>query len=151
MMWIHNLPIDAYHEVLAGLAVLPSEDVLFFIKNQSTGQFRSFLAKRHKLGDIEPLGSSVEWVVERPTEPTSGKFYPLVAYSPPVDFKDCLAVAADRPCGPGRRLMTLADNGRMIKMREAFGNPYRTFYVSRARRDDSDGSIGITCTFNEPT
>jgi len=151
VMWIHNLPIDAYHEVLAGLAVLPSEDVLFFIKNQSTGQFRSFLAKRHKLGDIEPLGSSVEWVVERPTEPTSGKFYPLVAYSPPVDFKDCLAVAADRPCGPGRRLMTLADNGRMIKMREAFGNPYRTFYVSRARRDDSDGSIGITCTFNEPT
>jgi Peptidase A4 family len=146
---IDDFAIDADHEILAGLAVLISEDVLFFIKNQSTGEFRSFLAKRQPLDDIEPLGSSVEWVVERPTEPTSGKFYPLAAYGF-VDFKYCLALAADRPLAPGR-LMTLADNGRMIKMREAFANPYRTVYVSCAeRRKDPDGSIGVTCTFHEP-
>jgi peptidase A4-like protein len=147
---IADFAVDAGHEVLAGLAVLISEDVLFFIKNQSTGEFRSFLAKRQPLDDIEPLGSSVEWVLERPTNPHSGKFYPLAAYYDSVDFKYCLALAADGPIAPGR-LMTLADNGRMIKMREAFADPYRTAYVSRAkRRRDPDGSIGVTCTFHEP-
>ena len=48
--------------------------------------------------------------------------------------------------------MTLADNALMIDMREAFANPHRTAYVSRATlREDPDGSIGVTCTFHEPT
>jgi|EndMetStandDraft_8_1072994.scaffolds.fasta_scaffold180164_2 hypothetical protein len=144
-------PLD---EIMAGLTVLVSKDVLLFIKNQRTGQFRSFLAKQQKIGDIEPLGSSAEWVVERPTEPTSptGQLYPLAAYQS-VNFKYCMALAADtdRPLAPGR-LMTFADNGHMIKMREAFAAPYRTAYVSRAdRRHDKDGSIGLTCTFHQPT
>ena len=148
---IDDFAIDAGDEILAGLAVQVSNDVLFFIKNQSTGDFRSFLAKRQPLPDIEPLGSSVEWVVERPTRPKSRKLYPLADYDV-VDFKYCLAVAADGPEAPERRLMTLADNGRMIKMREAFADPYRTVYVSRAeRRRDDDGSIGVRCTFHEPT
>jgi hypothetical protein len=147
---IDDFAIEGGDEILAGLAVLISEDVLFFIKNQTKNEFRSFLAKRQALGDIEPLGSSVEWVVERPTEPNSGKFHPLADYGS-VKFKYCLAVAADQPLAPGR-LMTLADNGRMIKMREAFANPYRTVYVSRAeRRQDPDGSVGVTCTFHQPT
>jgi hypothetical protein len=57
------------------------------------------------------------------------------------------------PDNPHRheRLMTLADNGRVIKMREAFADPYRTVYVSCAeRRHDEDGSIGVTCTFHKP-
>lgn len=159
--WWHQSPSDMIskildfriqpgHEIMAGLAVLISDDVLFFIKNQSTGEFCSFLAKRQPLPDIEPLGSSAEWIVERPTEPMSGKFYPLAAYGS-VDFTYCMALAADKPLAQGR-LMTLADNARMIKMREAFASPYRTVYVSRAkRRRDPDGSIGITCTFHEPT
>lgn len=144
---IDNLPINAGDEILAGLAVLISEDVLYFIKNQSTGEFRSFLARPP--GDIEPLGSSVEWVIERPTDPTSGKLYPLPAHDS-VDFRYCLARAADRPLAPGR-LMTLADNVLMIDMREAFADPYRIAHVSRATlRQDPDGSIGVTCTFHEP-
>jgi hypothetical protein len=88
-------------------------------------------------------------VVERPTEPNTNKFYPLADYGS-VDFKSCMALAADTPLGPGR-LMTLADNGRMIKMREAFADPYRTVYVSRAkRRRHSDGLIGVKCTFHAP-
>ena len=146
---IDDFAIGPGNEILAGLAVLISEDVLFFIKNQSTGDFRSFLAKRQPLGDIEPLGSSVEWVVERPTDPTSGNFYALPAYGS-VDFKYCVARAADGPLAPGR-LMTLADSTLMIDMREAFADPYRTAQVSRAtRRQDPDGSIGVTCTFHDP-
>jgi hypothetical protein len=156
--WRHgeNMPVTQIEEfevrpgdeIMAGLAVLISEDVLFFIKNQRTGEFRLFLGLRQKLGDIEPLGSSAEWVVERPTDPKSGKLYPLASYCS-VDLSDCFALAAD---GSSRRLLTLADRGHMIKMREAFADPYRTVYVSRAkRRLDDNGSIGVTCTFHEPT
>jgi hypothetical protein len=148
---ISNLPINAGDEILAGLAVLISEDILCFIKNQTTGEFRSFLAKRQPLGDIEPLGSSVEWVVERPTDPASGKLYPLPAYGS-VEFNYCMARAADGPHAPEQRLMTLADNALMIHMREAFADPYRSVIVSRAelRQENPGGPIGVTCTFQEP-
>lgn len=145
---ITNLKIRPGEEIMAGLFVLISGDVVFFIKNQSTGEYCSF-CQRPPSGDLELLGSSAEWVVERPTEPTSLKLYPLADYGQ-VDFKYCMALAAAGPLGPGR-LMTLADNGRMIKMQEAFANPYRTSYVSRPkRRQDPNGSIGITCTFHPP-
>jgi hypothetical protein len=145
---IDNLPINKGNKILAGLAVQVSGDVLYFIKNQSTGEFRSFLV-RQPPGDIEPLGSSVEWVLERPTDPGSGDLFPLPEYDP-VDFRYCLARAADRPVGSGR-LMTLADNALMIEMRESFANPERTVIVSRAEpRQDPDGSAGVTCTFQQP-
>jgi hypothetical protein len=145
---IANFKICPGDEILAGLQVLISKDILFFIKNQSTGDFCSFCARQPP--DIEPLGSSAEWVVERPTDPKSLELYPLADYGS-VDFKYCFTVAADAPIAPGVRLITLADNGDIIKMREAFANPYRTVYVSRAkRRHDPDGSIGVRCTFHEP-
>jgi Peptidase A4 family len=156
---IDDFDIDPGDEILAGLQVLISQDILFFIKNQRTGEFRGFLVKPPR-ADIEPLGSSAEWVVERPTDPGSGQPYPLAAYSTPpttpladghIDFKHCFAVAADGPVTREARMITLADNGRIIKMREAFADPYRTVYVSRAkRRPDPDGSVGVTCTFHEP-
>jgi hypothetical protein len=160
---ILNLQIYPGQEIMAGLWVMISGDVSLFIKNQSTGEYRSKLIKRQTLPDIEPLGSSAEWIVERPTAPTiGGKLFPLADYGT-IDFKYCMALAADKPYGPcmapaadkphePERLMTLADNGHMIKMREAFADPYRTVYVSCAeRRHDKDGSIGVTCTFHEPT
>lgn len=144
---IDNFPINTGDEILAGLAVQVSGDVLYFIKNQSTGEFRSFLARPP--GVIRPLGSSVEWVVERPTDPPSRKLFPLPAYGS-VEFRYCLARAANGPLAPGR-LMTLDENALMIHMREAFADPYRTVSVSSPElRDDPDGSVGVTCTFREP-
>ena len=143
---IEEFDVQPEDEILAGLRVLTSQDVLFFIKNQRTGQFRSFLGKPPC--DILQIGSSAEWVVERPTEPNTLNFHALADYGS-VDFDCCMAVAADGPEGPGRRVMTLADNGRMMKMREVF--PPRVAYVSRAeRRRDDDGSIGVKCTFHAP-
>jgi hypothetical protein len=148
---IEDFEVLPEHEILAGLTVLISQDVLFFIKNQHTGQFRSFLAKQPS-GTLQ-LGSSAEWVVERPTEPNSSDFHALADYGT-VNFKHCMAVAADGPVTPARRLMTFADNGRMMKMREIFQpSPDRccVTYVSRAkRRRDKDGSIGVSCTFHDP-
>jgi hypothetical protein len=146
---IDDFEICPGDEIVAGLWVLISNDVLFIIKNKRTHELRLFLSLQQPLGDIEPLGSSAEWVVERPAEPTNGELYPLAAYGS-VDIKDCLALAADRSSG-SRRTLTLADNGQMINMREAFADPYRTVYVSRAkRRRDPNGLIGVTCTFHEP-
>jgi hypothetical protein len=147
---ISNLKIRPGDEILAGLQVLISKDILLFIKNQRTGDFCPICAKQPPV-DIEPIGSSAEWVVERPTDPDSLKLYPLADYGR-VDFKYCFAVAADAPLAPERRLITLADNGVIIKMREAFADPYRTVYVSRAKqRQESNGSVGVTCAFHEPT
>jgi Peptidase A4 family len=42
---IDDFPVAPGNEILAGLVVLASEDVLYFIKNQSTGAFRSFLGR----------------------------------------------------------------------------------------------------------
>jgi hypothetical protein len=146
---IDNLPIDVDDEILAGLAVQVSGDVLFFIKNQSTGEFRSFLARPP--GVIRPLGSSVEWIVERPTDPPSRKLSAIPAYGS-VDFRYCMARAAsDGPLAPGR-LLTLDDSARMIHMREVFADPNRTVTVSSPElRHDKDGSVGVTCSYKEPT
>lgn len=146
---IDNLPINAGDEILAGLAVQVSGDVLFFIKNQSIGEFRSFLVRPP--GVIRPLGSSVEWIVERPTDPPSLKLSALPAYGS-VDFRYCMARAAsDGPLAPGR-LLTLDDRALMIHMGEVFANPNRTVTVSNPElRSDPDGSVGVTCTFKEPT
>jgi len=146
---IDNLPINVGDEILAGLAVQVSGDVLFFIKNQSTGEFRSFLARPP--GVIRPLGSSVEWIVERPTDPPSGNMSALPAYGS-VDFRYCMARAAsDGPLAPGR-LLTLDDSALMIHMRELFANPNRTVTVSSPElRHDKDGSVGVTCSYKEPT
>ena len=145
---IDNLPINVGDEILAGLAVQVSGDVLFFIKNQSTGEFRSFLARPP--GVIRPLGSSVEWIVERPTDPPSGNMSALPAYGS-VDFRYCMARAAsDGPLAPGR-LLTLDDSALMIHMRELFANPNRTVTVSSPElRHDKDGSVGVTCSYKEP-
>ncbi|MDH2341093.1 G1 family endopeptidase [Bradyrhizobium sp. SSUT18] len=146
---IENLPINEDDHILAGLAVQVSGDILYFIKNRSTGEFRSFLA-RQPPGEIEPLGSSVEWVMERPTDPESRDLFPLPDYDP-VNFNYCVARAADAAVGSGR-MMTLADNALMIEMRETFANPERTVIVSRAapRQETPNGPVGVTCTFQDP-
>jgi hypothetical protein len=154
---IANLAVAPGDEILAGLAVLVSQDVLYFIKNQGSkdsknsekGEFRSFLV-RQPAGNLERVGSSAEWIVERPTDPPSKLHHALPDYGS-VEFTHCVARAVDAPLAPGR-LMTLADNPLMIEMREDFGNPFRTLSVSLPTlRPDPDGSVGLTCTFRPPT
>jgi len=146
---IDNLAMETGHKILAGLAVQVSGDVLYFIKNQSTGEFRSFLSPPPS-GEIEPLGSSVEWVMERPTDPKSRDLFPLPDYDP-VNFRYCVVRAADGAVGSGR-MMTLGDNALMIEMRESFADPERTVIVSRPelRQETKDGPVGVTCTFQDP-
>ena len=105
-----------------------ADEVQFFIKNQMTGLFTTFLVVAP--GSILPLGSTAEWIVERPTVIDDVRLYPLPNYTDVV-FRDCFAQSAPSIGGPAttRRL----DRPRLIRMVEVFPAPYRTSFVSLPR------------------
>jgi hypothetical protein len=140
---IKNFPVAPGDEIFAGLFVTVSNDVHFFIKNQRTGHFSAALVIAP--GVIDPLGTTAEWIFERPTDPDN-KIMDLLPNYGVVDFANCVAVS-----GPNRtaynRLQTLTGNARFINMRETFPNPHRSAPVSIASK------INATTTrvrFKEP-
>ena len=150
---ITNLPVQPDDEILAGLAVLASDDVLFFIKNlgrkdskdSEKGQFR-LLAKRAALpAEIEPPENW--WNGSRSGRQTAQReAHALPDYRYGISV--AVALAADRPHAPGR-LMTLADNTVMIDMRESFANLPCPLVACEAAAG-SGRLIGVTCTFDHP-
>ena len=128
---IPNIPVSVNDEIIAGLTLLSADEVQFFIKNQTTGLFTTFLVVAP--GSILPLGSTAEWIVERPTVIDDRRLYPLPNYSDVV-FRDCFAQSAPSIGAPTttRRL----DRPRLIRMFEVFPTPYRTSFVSLPRKLD---------------
>ena len=122
---IPNIPVSVSDEIIAGLTLRSADEVQFFIKNQTTGLFTTFLVVAP--GSILPLGSTAEWIVERPTVIGERRLYPLPNYSDVV-FRDCFAQSAPSIGAPAttRRL----DRPRLIRMFEVFPTPYRTSFVS---------------------
>ncbi|MGY4289754.1 hypothetical protein ACVWXO_009020 [Bradyrhizobium sp. LM2.7] len=135
---IPNFPVAVNDEITAGLILRSPDEVQFFIKNQTTGIFTTFLVVAP--GPILPLGSTAEWVVERPTVIGSHRLYPLPNYTDVV-FRDCFAQSAPSIGAPGtiRRLDRLG----LIRMVEIFSNPHRTSFVSVPRKLDT-GSICVS-------
>jgi Peptidase A4 family len=140
---IQNFPVAPGDEILAGMIVTVSSDVHFFLKNQRTGLFTAALVIAP--GAIDPLGTTAEWIFERPTDPDNMIMDLLPNYGV-VDFKNCLAIS-----GPNRttykRLQSLNGNARFINMRETFPGPHRSAPVSIASK------INATTTrvrFREP-
>lgn len=129
---IPNFPVSVKDEIIAGLLLRSADEVQFFIKNQTTGLFTTFLVVAP--GPILPLGSTAEWIVERPTVIGSHRLYPLPAYTDVV-FRDCFAQSAPAIGAPGtiRRLERL----RLIRMLEVFPAPHRTSFVSVPRKLDN--------------
>jgi len=122
---ITNFPVAVGDEISAGLTVEATGDVHFYIKNQTTGLFTTFLVIAP--GPILPLGSTAEWIMERPTVVGERRIYPLPSYSD-VAFRHCFARSASTIGGTltTQRL----DNARAILMYEVFPNPHRTSFVS---------------------
>jgi hypothetical protein len=143
MIPITNFTVAPGDEILAGMVVTASQDVLFFIKNQTSGLFTSFLGMAP--GVIAPIGSTAEWICERLTNPTDLKLYALPDYGT-VKFDYCLASSAMKPLAPGIT-QSLAGGGRYIDMRERFAGPHRTALVSLASKA---GPAGVTCRYSEP-
>ena len=127
---IPNFPIALHDEITAGLTVRSTDEVQFFIKNQTTGLFTTFLVIAP--GQILPLGSTAEWIMERPTVIGDHRLYPLPNYTDVV-FSNCLAQAAASVGSPTTTLRL--DRPRLIWMYERFASPHRKSFVSLPEKE----------------
>jgi hypothetical protein len=125
-MPITNFPVRAGDSILASVTVEPPGDVLFHMTNETAAVFVTF--KVVAPANIEPLGSSAEWIHERPTEFNSDRMYPLPNCTK-VEFEDCRAMSAPSPGGP-ETVQTLVGS-RQIRMTEIFDGPHRSALVSK--------------------
>jgi len=122
---IANFPVAIGDEISAGVTVQSSDEVRFYIKNQTKGVFTTFLVIAP--GPILPLGSTAEWIMERPTVVGQRRMYPLPNFTE-VAFRHCFARSASTI---GDTLTTQRlDSARAIWMYEVFPNPHRTSFVS---------------------
>lgn len=129
---ITNMRLHPGDEILACMFVTPPTpgDVRFVIKNQATGIFCTFIVTAP--GAVDPVGSTAEWIMERPTETETLKTHPMPNCTD-VTFRYCIAqAAADLVAPPVTQ--TLAGNARFINMYERFANPHRSAIVSKARK-----------------
>jgi hypothetical protein len=126
---ITGIPVALNDEVMAGVIVRSADEVQFYIKNQTTGRFTSFLVIAP--GPILPLGSTAEWIMERPTVIGERRLYPLPNYTDVV-FQDCFAQSAPFIGAPATTCRL--DRPRLIRMFETFPNPHRTSFVSLPRQ-----------------
>jgi hypothetical protein len=125
---ILNFPVQANDRIFAMLIVeAPSPgDVHFILVNQRTGQF--FTIKVRAPTGILPLGSTAEWIHERPAKFDSRYRYPLPDCGEVV-FRSCLAWSADR-FGTPMTLQRPDKLTRLIRMAEIFDAPHRSALVS---------------------
>lgn len=146
----HDIPIPIENfEVAEGDIILASltveaptpGDVRFNLKNKRTKKIIAF--KVRAPANILPLGASVEWIHERPTQ--HEEIYPLPKCTP-VAFRHCLAQSA-ADFGAPMILQKLDKNARLIRMCELFASPLRSALVSVPRKDAS----GIQIEYSEPS
>lgn len=124
-MPIMNFPVSAGDRMLAMVTVEASRDVVFHLKNETSGLFVTF--KVVAPAGIETLGASAEWVHERPTEFGSDRMYPMPRFEA-VTFTDCRAISA--PERGGAEIVQNLVGARLIRMTDRFADPHRSALVS---------------------
>ncbi len=120
---------------VARASVRPGEQVLFHVKNQTSGLFAVFSveaptipSKGTRAGMKAVVsGTTAEWIVERPTQLTSVNLYPLPRYT---DVTFCHCMARSVPVLGGTHADRRLEGARLIKMYEVFERPHRTAFVS---------------------
>jgi Peptidase A4 family len=131
----HRIPeidVCAGDEILAMIIIeapCPG-DAHFILANQRTGILIAFKVMAPR--NIEPLGSTAEWVHERPSEPITKRRFPLAKCSDVV-FKHCFALNAP-DFGMPMVFQKLDQNARLIRMVEHFPDPHRSALVSIPER-----------------
>jgi len=142
--WVRDDPISHVPQEIPGFDVRDGDDILasisveapspgdvhFIIMNLRTGVMVPF--KVMARAGIRPLGSTAEWIHERPSRPASRYRYPL-PHCPEVAFRHCLAWSAPG-FGTPTELQVLRWNVRLIRMREIFPQPHRSALVSLPSR-----------------
>ena len=127
---IKNFPVSPGDEILACLLVLSNDEVRFHIKNQTTGIFCTFIVIAP--GAIDPLGTTAEWIMERPAVLITRNLYPMPLCTD-VNFQYCLAQSAPSLMAPPVT-QRLSGNARLINMYERFAKPHRIAFVSKVKK-----------------
>lgn len=128
-MPIDNIPVAPGHRVLASILVVSADEVIYYMKNQTTGAFTWFLVQAPP--DSEPIGATAEWVVERPTWPQA-TFPSRMPKLTDVTFTHCIALSGPRIIGP--QTLHRLDEARFIRMQERFDTPSRSALISMPTR-----------------
>lgn len=136
---ISGVPIAVGDVVLCNLTAVSPTFVRFHVKNRNTGSFAT-------IGVFEPhslLGSSAEWIIERPANPAGpsvssamgapnhGPLFPLPDYGV-VTFTRC-ATRAELEPGTGVQ-HGLPWEPRLIRMVQTFPQPTRSEVISMPTR-----------------
>jgi len=152
---IRGIPVQPGDRMLAMLTLLSPCKVRFHLRNATQGPMTSFdvtAAKLRQDGEwvrLPALGSSAEWVVERPGDAESCR--PLDLFELPdygsVVFTRCAARAAKRPGDPVRRRELAAP--RLIRMVALRDDDPRSRLVSVPRMDGEEAA-SVRVSFRRP-
>jgi hypothetical protein len=80
----------------------------------------------------EVLGTTAEWIMERPSVPGSDQRYPLPDYGT-IEFADCVVRSRHPPAAARRQLLRGAG---LIRMYEMLPNPCRAAVISVPKKLD---------------
>lgn len=132
---IKNMPIESGQMVSCQLTVQRPDRVLLHVRNQDTGDFATLLIDAPDPTQCAPdpvvLGTSAEWITERPTRLESDKLYPLPDFREAV-FEDCQAWSGEAPgCTEVRQTLEAA---RLIRMYERQDKARRATFLSLPKR-----------------
>jgi len=136
--WVRDLPqyhvpmpitnfldVQGGDEIIACMAVECPNDVHFSIKNRRTKRFVTF--KVCAPPDVLPLGSTAEWIHERPTKFGGNETFPLPDCKRVV-FRHCLTRSSMSP-GTDETTQRL-ERPHLVRMYELFDDPHRAAFVS---------------------
>ncbi|MBV1797269.1 hypothetical protein KSF81_09470 [Siccirubricoccus sp. G192] len=138
---LKNVPVRPGDEVICILRAMTPDLVRFHIKNRSSpGVFATIqvLAPKYQPEPNGPfvtarvLGTTAEWIMERPTVPGSARLYPLPDYGT-VEFADCVVRSRHPPAAARRQLLRGAG---LIRMYEMLPNPSRVAVISVPKKLD---------------
>jgi hypothetical protein len=120
-------------EVLCSLTVVSELLVRFHVKNRNTGAFATFAVN----GTEPVLGSTAEWIIERPADSTdsgdAGPLFPLPNYGE-VHLRRCAARLVYNDNGTDEiEIERIHWEPRLIRMGETFSNPTRVEVISIPR------------------
>lgn len=132
---IPNMPIRPGQRVSCWLTVMRPDQVLLHVRNHCSGDFATLLVNGpgHPDGLPDPavLGTTAEWITERPTRLESDELYTLPDYGEVV-FEHCRAWSGP---APGElRVGHSLDAARLIRMVEQQDEGRRTTFLSMAKR-----------------
>ena len=143
--YIDGVPISAGDRVFCSLTVIDRNHVRIHVSNRTKQTFATILGS----GPVPLMGSTAQWIVERPANPNRatdgtildpGPLYPLPNYGEVV-IDECTAERFGSGATPDWR-------PRYIRMTQVVENPSRVAVISVPSTREEPGTVRVT--YREP-